>query len=228
MNNYIDQQIKSLNINCDDITEKECYNDYMIKLNNKIIIKELDLKQIDIPLRENENITELNNKLLIEIESCEKTFELEPNYYNRYELVEFLNEGFIANSLNINCSITANDKFLFKSEKKFTMKYCDNSILSYIGFNKSQYINKQLYEADTSIDIGDNIYYLIIENIDEEPIFLINKDNDTIEKLKELDEEINIDHLIIKFCKTKKNIISNNKENSFFFEKNHNLLLEFN
>ena len=33
------------------------------------------------------------NKLLIEIDGEIRTLELEPNYYNRNELVEFLNEG---------------------------------------------------------------------------------------------------------------------------------------
>ena len=38
-------------------------------------------------------INDSNNKLLIDIDSEIRTLELEPNYYNRNELVEFLNEG---------------------------------------------------------------------------------------------------------------------------------------
>ena len=49
-----------------------------------------------------------------------------------------------------------------------------------------------------------------------------------IEKLLELDGDIEIDHLIIKFYKTKNTIIKNDLEYSFFFESEHEIELEFN
>ena len=57
---------------------------------------------------------------------------------------------------------------------------------------------------------------------------MIDQDSNTIEKLKELDPEleIEVDHLIIKFYKTKKYLIKNNNEYSFFFEHEHSIDFE--
>ena len=112
------------------------------------------------------------------------------------------------------------------------MNYDENSILPYLGFIKSSYFNKFKYEAENSINIGDNIFYLVIENISDEPLFLIDMDTNNIIKLVDLNshilDTIEIDHLIIKFYKTKNFIIKNNKEYSFFFENDHKIELEFN
>ena len=90
-------------------------------------------------------------------------------------------------------------------------------------------MNKYKYIAENSLDIGDNIFYLVIENISKEPMFCINMDNENpiIEKLIEIDEDIEIDHLIIKFYKTKNSIIKNDSEYSFFFESEHEINFEF-
>ena len=66
---------------------------------------------------------------------------------------------------------------------------------------KNTYINKNRYESEYSLDIGDNIFYLVIENISEEPLFLINLDEGTIEKISSICNEIEVDCLIIKFYK---------------------------
>ena len=63
------------------------------------------------------------------------------------------------------------------------MKWEDDSILPYLGFNKSTYINKTKYEAENSINIGDNIFYLVIENISDNPMFLIDIDLKQITKI---------------------------------------------
>jgi hypothetical protein len=217
---------KRLNIKCADYTENECYNDYMIMLEHPVKVMNLNLNNINLPKRDEENITIYNNKLSVDYNNDIKILELEPNYYNRYEIVNFLNEGFIANNISIKCYISENDKFTFISENKFILNNGDDSILPYLGFNKTVYMNKNKYEAENYIDIGDNIFYLAIENISNEPLFLINNDDNIIEKIKDIDEEIEIDHLIIKFMKTKYNIIKNNSQYSFFFENEHDFQFE--
>ena len=236
INRIIENKVSSsmnniLNISSNEITEKECYNDYMIRLESPIMIKDLDIKNIELPIRKEENITDNNNKIIIEIGNQIKTIELEPNYYNRNELIEFLNEGFNYNEIPILCEINDEDKFIFTSlnNNKFIMKWEDDSILPYLGFNKSTYINKTKYEAENSINIGDNIFYLVIENISDNPMFLIDMDLKQITKIINFNDEQNnfiIDHLIIKFYRSKKNIIKNNNEYSFFFENEHHIELE--
>ncbi len=191
---------------------------------------DLNITGIEIPKRIDDNISEFNNRLEIEIDKQTKTLVLEQNYYNRNELVEFLNEGLKANSIDIECKLNSDDKFVFVSNqnKKFIMKLGESSILPYLGFLKNTYQNKTVYEAENPIDIGDNIFYLVIENISEEPIFLIDQDEEKIEKIKELDSQLEIDHLIIKFYKTKKNLVKNNTEYSFFFENEHKINFEIN
>ena len=66
----------------------------------------------------------------------------------------------------------------------------------------------------------------MIENISEEPIFMINQDTGLVKKLIELESEYSVDHLIIKFYKTKKYLIKNNNEYSFFFEQEHKINFE--
>ena len=60
-------------------------------------------------------------------------------------------------------------------------------------------------------------------------MFKINMDLEepVVEKLLELDEDIEIDHLIIKFYKTKNSLIKNDPEYSFFFESEHEIDFEF-
>ena len=58
-------------------------------------------------------------------------------------------------------------------------------------------------------------------------IFLINNDTETITKLQDINDEYKLDHLIIKFYRTYKDIIKNNKEYTFFFEQNHKIKFNF-
>jgi hypothetical protein len=69
------------------------------------------------------------------------------------------------------------------------------------------------------LKLGDNIFYLVIENISREPLFLIDYDNNQIKKLIELNDNYEVDHLIIKFYRTKNEIIKNDLDYKFFFEK---------
>jgi hypothetical protein len=233
-NNSNEMNTTNLIIISKEVTDKECYNDYMITLSEPIKIKDLNINNIQLPKRNTENITELNNKITIEMNAKINTFELEPNYYNRYEIVEYLNAGFEQMEFNINAYLDSNDEIFFKSTlqthtEKFKMISDENSLLPYLGFGKNTYFNKTEYYPDIPLDIGDNIYYLVLENISKEPIFKINLDTDEAEisKLIEFDGDMFIDHLIIKFYKTKKSIIKNDPKYSFFFESEHEIDFEF-
>ena len=222
----------SLSIISNEVTERECYNDYMINLSEPIKLNDLNINNIQLPKRLNENISCSNNQLEIEIGINSQIIELEPDYYNRNEIIDFMNDCFDAYSLGIKLYIdNETDKFVFESNggEKFKLISSPTSILPYLGFEKSTYFNKTKYIAESSLDVGDNIFYLVLENISEEPMFKIDMDPDEpiIEKLLELDGDIEIDHLIIKFYKTKKSLIKNDPEYSFFFESEHEIDFEF-
>jgi hypothetical protein len=143
-----------------------------------------------------------------------------------------MNECFEAYSLNIKLYIDdSTDKFVFESNggEKFKLTSSSTSILPYLGFGRNTYFGKSKYIAENALDVGDNIFYLVLENISEFPMFKIDMDSDkpTIEKLLELNEDIEIDHLIIKFYKTKNSLIKNDPEYSFFFESDHEIDFEF-
>ena len=194
----------------------------MINFNKFIYFNDIDINEINLPKKSTENITTNNNRLVVVIEDKEDIFELEENYYNRHEITEYLNNAFNINNILIKCTIE-DDKFVFTSNKKFILKNSENSILEYLGFNKSIYTNRAKYIAENTIGIGDNIFYLVIENISTEPLFLINNDLGTINKLQDINDKYELDHLIIKFYRTYKDIIKNNKEYNFFFEQNHKI-----
>ena len=246
INNKSNKNISGVNnllIVSNQVTEKECYNDYMIKLSEPIRLRDLNINNILIPKRKSENILDNNNQLEIEIDLGANTnsdpstrftnqiIELDTDYYNRNEIVEYLNECFDSYELNINTFIDFNDRFVFesKSNTKFKLISSDKSILPYLGFGKNTYFNKTKYIAENSLDVGDNIFYLVIENISDEPMFRIDMDGEdpVVEKLLELDGDIEIDHLIIKFNKTKNSLINNDSEYSFFFESEHEIDFEF-
>jgi len=169
-------------IDSENITSYDCYNDYMVNLDKKIVLTDINIKNIELPINNLENINTSNNELKININGKEQIFELEENYYNRDEIKDFLNEAFISYNFDINCDIQ-DGNFIFYSNNKFTMLNHDTSILPILGFNKNAYVNKNMYTAENPHQIGDNIFYLVIENISSEPLFYINKDTNEIKKL---------------------------------------------
>ena len=211
-------------IDSENITSYDCYNDYMANLDKKIILKDINIKNIELPINNLENINNTNNELKININGKEQIFELEENYYNRDEIKDFLNEAFNAYNFDITCDIQ-DGIFIFHSNNKFTMLNHDASILPILGFNKNAYVNKNMYIAENPHQIGDNIYYLVIENISSEPLFYINKDTNEIKKLFDF-EPLQTDNLIIKFYKSPKDLIKNNKEYNFFFNDKHTITFE--
>lgn len=211
-------------IDSENITSYDCYNDYMVNLDKKIVLTDINIKNIELPINNLENINTSNNELKININGKEQIFELEENYYNRDEIKDFLNEAFISYNFDINCDIQ-DGNFIFYSNNKFTMLNHDTSILPILGFNKNAYVNKNMYTAENPHQIGDNIFYLVIENISSEPLFYINKDTNEIKKLFDF-EPLQTDNLIIKFNKSPKDLIKNNKEYNFFFETKHTITFE--
>jgi hypothetical protein len=225
--NNVDNFVKGtmdFEINSKKETSPDCYNDYMVNLFKNIYVTDIKIKNIELPKNKIENINSSNNKLKIIINDTEQIFALEDNYYNRYEIKEYLNEAFSAYNFDIHCEIE-DDVFIFSSNEIFKMINEETSILSILGFNKRFYVNKNKYIAENSHDIGDNIYYLIIENISEYPLFYINNDTGEIIKLQNI-KPITLDHLIIKFYKTHRDLIKNNKEYKYFFVESHLIIFE--
>ena len=223
VNNFVSGSIY-FDVESDKVTTYDCYNDYMVDLNKRIKLKDINIKSIDLPKNLGENINNNNCELKIVINNKEQIFELEENYYNRYEIKDFLNEAFKAYDFDISCDI--NDGiFQFHSQSKFTMLNSDTSILPILGFNKNAYVNKNMYVAENSHQVGDNVYYLVLENISSEPLFYINKDTDEIKKLFDF-EPFETDNLIIKFNKSPKDSIKNNKEYNYFFSDKHSITFE--
>jgi hypothetical protein len=218
---------KIIEIHSNKVVDSECFNDYMINFENKIRFRDININSIQLPRNTKENIIEgKNNSLKIVIDNKEHIIELEENYYNRNEICFYINEAFQNNSINIKCGLVE-DNFIFKSQERFNMINETDSILPYLGFNKNSYLNRNEYKSTNILKLGDNIFYLVIENICREPLFLINNDNDEIKKLIELNENYEVDHLIIKFYRTRNEIIKNDLEYKFFFEKEHKIVLNF-
>lgn len=214
--------ISQIHVNSSNFTDNECYNDYMINFKSPIVFNNLEISNINIPKNESENINEDNNVLSVVVNGEKYTFELEENYYNRYEILDFINDAFNSNNIDINCFIE-NDKYVFKSNNRFNLDVSDKkSILPFLGFNNNKYNNRTLYTADTTINIGDNIFYLILSPIHDEPLYEINNDDNTIKKLVNLDDSsMELDHLIVQFYKTKKDLIKYNTNYNFFFKNKH-------
>jgi hypothetical protein len=84
--------ISSLSIISNEVTEKECYNDYMIKLSEPIKLRDLNINNIQLPKRQSENISTQNNQLEIEIDSSdvgtsfERFFSLANGIINDYNI----------------------------------------------------------------------------------------------------------------------------------------------
>ncbi len=222
--NYV-KKSTDFDIDSKNHTGSDCYNDYMVDLNEPIKISDIKIKYINIPKNNLENITSENNQLKIKINGQTQIFELEENYYNRYEIIDFLNEAFQSYNFDIKCELDQ-DKIIFSSSTKFQMENHESSILPLLGFDKSTYVNKSLYTNENPHRIGDNIFYLVIYNISPDPLFYINNDTGEIKKLFDF-EPINLDHLIIKFYKSSHDIVRNSKEYNFFFNDSHIINFEF-
>lgn len=198
-------------------------NDYMIELTNKTDINDINLVSAFLPKNPEENITNNNNQLTISYCGERKIIELEPNYYNRYEIVDCLNEAFESENLPIECQLNDNDHFVFKTINEFFEMHNDgNSILPSLGFNNNSYTRRIQYVGNNML-LYDNIYYLSFYNLDTRPMFKINNDTNEIIKIGTLNNNKNTDYLVIKFYHSPDNMVKNKCD--FFFD-NHELEVE--
>ena len=191
-------------------------NEYTFEFNKYIKISKLTIENVEVPKNKN-NISNRNNQLKIFYKNKLIQLSLEPDYYNRYELVENLNDNFEANEILITCNIDKNDEIVFFSNENFDMLDTDNSILNTLGFINGDYKNENKYKSHYPISIIDNIYYLGFMNLYDEPLFKINMDTNEITVLIDIDfNNTEINELIVKFYFTPIYPILNQKYDHFY------------
>lgn len=215
--------LNNILIESNNYTEPEGYNNYIVELDKEINIKDIDLNA-NIPLNEENNINANNNRIHIKCNNIDVIFELEENKYNRYEICEYLNEGFKANNINIECKFDENYYEIKHNDNiKFIMINDENSILSILGFTKNLYIYDNCYSAENSPNIGDNIFYIEIDDLFR---FKLNQNNEIIKLHDPLNENYIAKYFIIKIKKTPNSLIDNNDQYAFFFMNPHKLFLK--
>ena len=202
-------------------------NEYTFDFNKKININKISINNVNIPKNIN-NISNKNNELKIFFKNKYFLLCLEPDYYNRYDIVENLNDNFEANEISISCSITKNDEIIFSStdNENFEMLDTKNSILNTLGFINGSYKNEAKYISNYPISLSDNIYYLGFMNLYDEPLFKINMDTDEITLLVDIDfNNTLISELIVKFYFTPLNPILNQKYEHFYKKHSFNIVI---
>ena len=199
------QKIKNSSIIISNENNISASSDYMVEI-NKCNINNIDIQSFNFP-KNKQNITNVNNILTIIINDNKKIIELEPDYYNRYDIIEYINYAFESVDLNIKI-VLENDIFIFKSNIKFSIINEENSICNTLGFNNTSYIDKTMYVGNKLL-LYDNIFYLSFYNLDIEPLFKINVDTNEITKLKEIIPKIGVDYLLLKYYHSADNIIKN-------------------
>lgn len=201
-------------------------NEYTFELDNKINISKLSINNVELPKNTN-NITNKNNQLKIFYKNNMFLLSLETDYYNRYDIIENLNDNFEANEILIYCNINKNDEITFTSTQGDTFDLLDtsNSILNTLGFINGSYKNENTYISNYPISLSDNIYYLGFMNLYDEPLFKINMDTNEITVLIDIDfNNTSINELIVKFYFTPYFPILNQKYEHFYKKHSFSLL----
>lgn len=237
---YKPNKISKISIYSDELVEEESYNEYQKELNNTLFVNKIEITDIEFKKRANDNITSDNNLLIIK--KNEKIYEIEitEDYYNRYELIETINE--VIQNLNIEIKLDEEDYCIINSIDNEPFNMYDihpenldkddiniNTILPILGFKNTTYINKTEYKSEKDIELGDNIYYLIIENLNNKPICQINLDSNN--KIKYMNNEyknIELDVLDIKINKTYNSQVKNNPMYEHFFNNPHSYVIKIN
>jgi hypothetical protein len=193
-------------------------NEYTFELNENISIGKLSIKNVDLPKNIN-NITNNNNQLKIFYKNNMFLLSLDADYYNRYDIIENLNDNFKENDILISCNINKNDEITFSSIEgdNFDLLDINNSILNTLGFINGSYKNENTYISNYPISLSDNIYYLGFMNLYDEPLFKINMDTNEITNLIDIDfNNTCINELIVKFYFTPYCPILNQKYEHFY------------
>ena len=222
----IKPEIENTVINISNDSYKEA-NEYTFEFDNSIQISKLSINNVELPKNTN-NITDKNNHLKIFYKNNFIILSLEPDYYNRYDIVENLNDNFEANEISIQCNINKNDEIIFTSLNNETFELLDtnNSILNTLGFINGSYKNECEYISNYPISLSDNIYYLGFMNLYEEPLFKINMDTNEITLLIDIDfNNTIVNDLIVKFYFTPTCPILNQKYEHFYKKHSFNIVI---
>lgn len=235
---YKPNKISKISIFCDELVEEESYNEYQKELNNTVNVNKIELSEIQFTKRDDDNITNENNLLIIKKENETYEIEIPTDYYNRYELIETIND--VINDIGIEIILDEHDHCIIKSTDSIPFNMYDinpnndiedseiNTILPVLGFKNTTYINKIEYTSEKDIEIGDNIYYLVIDNINNEPICQINLDTNKIKYINNEYNNIELDVLDIKINKTYNTLVKNNPLYDHFFNNSHSYVIKFN
>lgn len=202
-------------------------NEYTFDFDKNISVNKICITNVNIPKNIN-NISNKNNELKILFKNKYFLLCLEPDYYNRYDIVENLNDNFDANEILISCSINKNDEIIFSSSdnENFDMLDTKNSILNTLGFINGSYKNEDRYVSNYPISLSDNIYYLGFMNLYDEPLFKINMDADEITLLVDIDfNNTVISELLVKFYFTPLYPILNQKYEHFYKKHSFNIVI---
>ena len=220
----INKSTEIISINSKLTVNIDCLNFYEFSLPKTFKLINIDLIEFKIPKQNNFNVTNKNNILIIEQNKIKHEITIIEGYYNRNDLIKQMNTLL---PLNIEC-LLENDHFIIKSDNIFMILNDENTILNNLGFIKNAYVKKNIYISENTINIGDNIFYINIDNISKKPLFFIDNDNNIITKLHNEIDNDEIDYLNINFCDYDGITIKNNIINSYFFDDFHELKLLLN
>lgn len=214
-------------INIENINYKNV-NDYRFNFENKIDINGFTIENINFPKNTDNNITEKNNELKVFYNEKEHLIIIEKGYYNRYMIMNYLNNNFKINDIQIECLLNNKDEFIFKSNDDSIFELLDtqNCILNTLGLINGDYKDGNIYSSNYPIGLSDNIIYLAFSNIYDKPIFKINNDTNEIIKLYEITDIKNISYLDIQFYFTIENPILNQKYEHFYKKHNFDLIIK--
>lgn len=208
-------------------------NSYTFNFSKHLNIKNIDLLRPSFPKKISENVTNKNNILKIEYDGEIYDFLINEDYYNRYELCDYISDLFKENNLNIQLLMDKNDNYVFICEKHLKLFDCVNSILFVMGFINGNYDNySNAYKthipliSDNPILLCDNIYYLSIINVRYEPIFRINMDDDVVDVIYKINDCIGSNRLDILFFSTPLQELDIMKVDHFSGEHNYDLFIE--
>jgi hypothetical protein len=186
INNRLSKQnCKILTINSSEYGEPEFYNDYLVELSDPVKnIACIEITDYKFP-KPNKKITinENNNQFVFDIDE-EQTIELEEGEFNINDIIEATQNIFEQNDINIQLSITPDNRVVIKSNNEFILKNESGSILKSLGFTKKIYKNKSKYIAE-SCCINSSRLYLFIDNIStKDPIGMIELDKKEITPIR--------------------------------------------
>ncbi len=104
---------------------------------------------------QNIDITNNNNKLVIEFDGDKKEIEIEPKNYSIDELIEELNDAFIDLGVSIHTSIYENEYIIFYSYnyKHFSFKNEENQLTRLLGFTEGYYGSDIIHQSENKYSV---------------------------------------------------------------------------